>query len=94
MRPAALRGDHRLARLFLGQGVRKIRLTGGRALLRKNIEVLVAQLAALRTVDGTPPDITLTTNGSLLRRRPLRCAAGLRCVTVSLTGSTTPCSGA
>ena len=77
----------RLARLFLAHGVRKIRLTGGEPLLRKNIELLIAQLAELRTVDGTAPDITLTTNGSLLRRkaRALR-DAGLRRVTVSLDG--------
>ncbi|GAA4420592.1 GTP 3',8-cyclase MoaA [Acidovorax lacteus] len=75
----------RLARLFLAHGVRKIRLTGGEPLLRKNLELLVAQLAALRTVDGTPPDLTLTTNGSLLARkaRALR-DAGLQRVTVSL----------
>src|SRR6218665_2968104 len=41
----------RLARLFVAMGVRKLRLTGGEPLLRKNIEVLVAQLAALRTPD-------------------------------------------
>jgi cyclic pyranopterin phosphate synthase len=75
----------RLARLFVAQGVRKIRLTGGEPLLRKNIEVLVEQLAALRTPDGQPLDLTLTTNGSLLARkaRALK-AAGLHRVTVSL----------
>ena len=77
----------RLARQFLAHGVRKIRLTGGEPLLRKNIEILVEQLAALRTVDGTPPELTLTTNGSLLARkaRALK-AAGLQRVTVSLDG--------
>lgn len=77
----------RLARLFMAHGVRKIRLTGGEPLLRKNVEELVAQLAQLRTVDGTPPDLTLTTNGSLLARkaRALR-EAGLSRVTVSLDG--------
>jgi len=77
----------RAARLFVAQGVRKIRLTGGEPLLRKNVEVLVEQLAALRTVDGLPLDITLTTNGSLLARkaRALK-AAGLQRVTVSLDG--------
>jgi sulfatase maturation enzyme AslB (radical SAM superfamily) len=44
----------RLARQFVAHGVRKIRLTGGEPLLRKNIEILVAQLAQLRTVDGEP----------------------------------------
>ena len=59
----------RLARLFLAHGVRKIRLTGGEPLLRRNVEELVAQLAQLRTVDGQAPDLTLTTNGSLLARK-------------------------
>ena len=77
----------RLAGLFVMHGVRKIRLTGGEPLLRKNIEVLITQLAALRTVEGAPLDITLTTNGSLLARkaRALK-AAGLQRVTVSLDG--------
>ena len=77
----------RLARLFLAHGVRKIRLTGGEPLLRKNLEVLIAQLAELRTVDGVAPDITLTTNGSLLARKAQALkAAGLQRVTVSLDG--------
>ena len=75
----------RVARQFVAHGVRKIRLTGGEPLLRKNIEVLMEQLAALRTVDGAPLDITLTTNGSLLARKARAlAAAGLRRVTVSL----------
>ncbi|MFM2119957.1 MAG: 3,8-cyclase MoaA [Pseudomonadota bacterium] len=75
----------RLARVFVSQGVQKIRLTGGEPLLRKHIEVLIGMLAELRTPEGEPLDITLTTNGSLLARkaRALR-EAGLRRVTVSL----------
>ena len=77
----------RLARLFLAHGVRKIRLTGGEPLLRKNLEALVAQLAQLRTVDGLPPDLTLTTNGALLARKARALKdAGLHRVTVSLDG--------
>ena len=77
----------RTARLFAGLGVRKIRLTGGEPLLRKNIEVLIEQLAQLRTVDGAPLDLTLTTNGSLLARKAKALkAAGLQRVTVSLDG--------
>ncbi len=77
----------RIARLFAAHGVRKIRLTGGEPLLRKNIEVLIEQLAALRTVDGEPLDLTLTTNGSLLARKAKSLkAAGLNRVTVSLDG--------
>lgn len=75
----------RTARLFVAHGVKKLRLTGGEPLLRKHLEVLVAQLAALRTPDGEALDITLTTNGSVLARKAeaLR-AAGLRRITVSL----------
>lgn len=77
----------RLASLFLAHGVRKIRLTGGEPLLRKNIEELIAQLAQLRTVDGKAPDLTLTTNGSLLARKAKALKkAGLNRVTVSLDG--------
>ena len=77
----------RLASLFLAHGVRKIRLTGGEPLLRKNIEELIAQLAQLRTVDGKAPDLTLTTNGSLLARKARALKdAGLNRVTVSLDG--------
>ncbi len=77
----------RIAKLFVAHGVRKIRLTGGEPLLRKNIEVLIAQLAQLRTVDGEPLDLTLTTNGSLLARKAKALkAAGLNRVTVSLDG--------
>ncbi len=77
----------RVARLFAAHGVRKIRLTGGEPLLRKNIEILIEQLAALRTVDGAPLDITLTTNGSLLARKARSLKdAGLQRVTVSLDG--------
>jgi cyclic pyranopterin phosphate synthase len=75
----------RAARLFVAHGVVKLRLTGGEPLLRKNVEVLIGQLAALRTPDGLPLDITLTTNGSLLERKAQALRdAGLRRVTVSL----------
>ncbi len=77
----------RTARLFVAHGVRKIRLTGGEPLLRKNIEVLIKQLAALRTPEGQPLDLTLTTNGSLLARKAKSLKdAGLKRVTVSLDG--------
>ena len=77
----------RLAKAFVAHGVQKIRLTGGEPLLRKHIEVLVAQLAALRTTDGKPLDLTLTTNGSLLRKKARALKdAGLNRVTVSLDG--------
>jgi cyclic pyranopterin phosphate synthase len=77
----------RVARQFIAHGVRKIRLTGGEPLLRKNIEALIEQLAVLKTVDGAPLDLTLTTNGSLLARKAKSLkAAGLQRVTVSLDG--------
>jgi len=70
----------RIARIFVGHGVTKLRLTGGEPLLRRNIERLVEMLAKLPDVD-----LTLTTNGALLAKkaRSLR-DAGLRRVTVSL----------
>ena len=77
----------RLARVFIQHGVRKLRLTGGEPLLRKNLERLIEQLAALRTLDGAPLDITLTTNGALLARKAQALKnAGLSRVTVSLDG--------
>jgi len=75
----------RLASLFIAHGVDKIRLTGGEPLLRKNLEVLVEMLAALRTVDGAQLDLTLTTNGSALAKKAQALKeAGLRRITVSL----------
>ena len=72
----------RLAGLFVRQGVRKIRLTGGEPLVRRGLETLVEKLAALPDLQ----DLSLTTNGSLLtpaRARSL-ADAGLRRITVSL----------
>jgi len=77
----------RLAKVFVAHGVRKIRLTGGEPLLRKNLEILIDQLANIPTPDGTPLDLTLTTNGSLLARKAKSLKdAGLNRVTVSLDG--------
>lgn len=75
----------RVARLFVAHGVRKIRLTGGEPLLRRDLERLIAMLAELRCADGGPLDLTLTTNGSLLARKAAALrSAGLGRVTVSL----------
>ncbi|CAB3786951.1 GTP 3',8-cyclase MoaA [Pararobbsia alpina] len=75
----------RIAKVFVAHGVEKIRLTGGEPLLRKNIEFLIERLAQIRTPRGTPLDLTLTTNGSLLTRKAAALkAAGLTRVTVSL----------
>ena len=77
----------RVASLFVAHGVVKLRLTGGEPLLRKHLEGLVEQLAALRTPGGEALDITLTTNGSLLERKAVALtAAGLKRITVSLDG--------
>ena len=75
----------RVARVFVGLGVEKLRLTGGEPLVRRDLPVLVEMLAAIRRPDGAALDLTLTTNGSALRRlaAPL-AAAGLQRVTVSL----------
>lgn len=72
----------RLTRLFAALGVRKLRLTGGEPLLRRDIEKLITRLAAIPGIE----DIGLTTNGSLLDRdRAAALAdAGLKRVTVSL----------
>jgi len=71
----------RLARIFVGLGVRKLRLTGGEPLLRRDLDTLVAMLAGIDDVQ----DIALTTNGALLAgKAQALAAAGLRRVTVSL----------
>ena len=70
----------RLAHVFVRLGVEKVRLTGGEPLVRRNLEVLIAKLAA---VEGL--DIALTTNGSMLpHKAQALSAAGLKRVTVSL----------
>ncbi|MDR0771264.1 MAG: GTP 3',8-cyclase MoaA [Burkholderiales bacterium] len=70
----------RLTQLFVRLGVRKIRLTGGEPLLRKNIERLIEMLAA---IDGI--DLTLTTNASILAKKAQSLRdAGLQRITVSL----------
>ena len=68
-------------RAFVRLGVTKVRLTGGEPLLRRDLPVLVARLAALPGID----DLALTTNGSLLaaQARALK-DAGLHRLTVSL----------
>ncbi|MDG1383314.1 MAG: GTP 3',8-cyclase MoaA [Burkholderiaceae bacterium] len=66
-------------------GVKKIRITGGEPLLRKNLEILIAQLSELRTLDGKPLDLTLTTNASLLKKKAQSIKdAGLKRLTISL----------
>jgi GTP 3',8-cyclase len=69
----------RVAGVFVDGGVRKIRITGGEPLVRRDLERLIEQLAPLDV------DLTLTTNGSLLPQKAKALAdAGLTRVTVSL----------
>jgi len=73
----------RVARIFVTMGVRKIRITGGEPLLRKDLPHLIARLAAL------PVELTLTTNGVLIPKLAAELkAAGLHRVTVSLDALT------
>ncbi len=70
----------RLARVFVAQGVQKIRVTGGEPLVRRDLEHLIAMLSPIPGVD-----LTLTTNGSLLAKKVRALKdAGLQRVTVSL----------
>jgi len=70
----------RVARVFAGLGVKKIRLTGGEPLVRRELHRLVALLAQIPGLD-----LTLTTNGALLAKQAAALAgAGLKRVTVSL----------
>lgn len=71
----------RLARLFVALGVRKLRLTGGEPLLRRDLPELVGRLSRIEGVQ----DLALTTNGALLPKfaRALR-EAGLHRITLSL----------
>ena len=77
-----------MARVLIGMGITKIRLTGGEPLLRKGVVEFVCALSRLRQANGNaadPLDIALTTNGDLLAdlAQPLK-AAGLTRVTVSM----------
>jgi cyclic pyranopterin phosphate synthase len=79
----------RMARVLVGMGVTKVRLTGGEPLLRQGVVDFVHNLAQLRAPNGVnggePLDIALTTNGHLLAdlAQPLK-NAGLSRVTVSM----------
>jgi cyclic pyranopterin phosphate synthase len=69
----------RVARVAVGLGVKKLRLTGGEPLIRRDVEVLIGMLSELDA------EITLTTNASLLPRKAQALAdAGLDRITVSL----------
>jgi cyclic pyranopterin phosphate synthase len=71
---------HRLVRLFRDHGVEKVRITGGEPLVRRKLERLIEMLAYWEDLD-----LTLTTNGSLLKQKARDLKnAGLKRVTVSL----------
>ncbi|MBK8619222.1 MAG: GTP 3',8-cyclase MoaA [Anaerolineales bacterium] len=70
----------RLARIFVSHGVRKIRLTGGEPLVRRDFPRLISMLSTIPDLD-----LTLTTNGALLARQARALKdAGLKRITVSL----------
>ncbi len=75
----------RIVGVFVTLGIEKVRLTGGEPLLRRDLPSLIHELAKLRTTDGAPLDLALTTNGHLLEEmaQPLK-GAGLSRVTVSM----------
>ncbi len=75
----------RMARILTSLGIEKVRITGGEPLLRKGVIEFVRELSQLRTVQGEPLDLAITTNGHLLAEmaQPLK-DAGLGRVTVSM----------
>jgi len=75
----------RMADVFVELGIEKVRITGGEPLLRSGVVGFVRELSKLRTPDGEPLDLAITTNGHLLAEmaQPLK-DAGLNRVTVSM----------
>src|ERR1700687_5632079 len=75
----------RMARVLVGLGIEKVRITGGEPLLRRGVIEFVRELSQLRTNEDDELDIALTTNGHLLAdmAKPLK-DAGLRRGTVSM----------
>lgn len=75
----------RMVRVLVGLGIEKVRITGGEPLLRHGVVDFVRSVAKLRTLDGNPLDVAITTNGHLLPEmaQPLK-EAGLSRITVSM----------
>lgn len=74
----------RLAEIFIGEGVRKVRITGGEPLARRNVMLLFRRLGE-RLKSGELAELTLTTNGTLLPRHAEELArCGVKRVNVSL----------
>jgi len=70
----------RLAKIFVGLGIRKVRITGGEPLVRQGVEEYIAYLKGLGVAD-----LSITTNGHLLAERCERLiAAGLQRINISL----------
>lgn len=75
----------RIAQIAINNGVQKLRLTGGEPLMRKNLQDLIASLSKLRNPAGESVDISLTTNGAILKAKAKQLYdAGLHRITVSL----------
>ncbi len=75
----------RIARVFVSLGIEKIRLTGGEPLLRRGLLDLLQELGRLKTLDGAPLDLAITTNGHLLEGMAEALHdAGLSRITVSM----------
>lgn len=73
-----------LANRFIAHGIRKIRLTGGEPLLRRDIEVLIRELGG-HVHAGRLDELTLTTNGSrLMEFAPVLAEAGVKRINVSM----------
>jgi GTP 3',8-cyclase len=73
-----------LANRFIAHGIRKIRLTGGEPLVRRDISVLIRELGA-HVHAGRLEELTLTTNGSRLAEfAPILAEAGVRRINVSM----------
>ena len=77
-----LEESSRIENIFAGQGVRKIRITGGEPLIRRDLERLVEMIAVIEGIE----DISMTTNASMLTRERARSLrdAGLKRINISL----------
>ncbi|MEG9437365.1 GTP 3',8-cyclase MoaA [Edaphobacter sp. HDX4] len=75
----------RMVRAFVDLGIEKVRLTGGEPLLRRGLTDLISELASMRTINRSPLDLAITTNGHLLEDQAWRLRdAGLNRITVSM----------
>jgi cyclic pyranopterin phosphate synthase len=84
-RIASLEEVREIVAAFVEWGVVRVRLTGGEPTVRRDFVHLVETLASLVTVEGTPLEVVMTTNGTRLRElaQPLR-SAGLSALTLSV----------